>query len=803
MSLFSYGILVHMKTPKKRLVLLDAHAIIHRAYHALPGFSSSKGEPTGALYGFISMLISIVHDLKPDAVVACYDLPGKTFRHEAYEEYKAGRQQTKDDLIPQLQRSRDICTAFGIPLYDAVGYEADDMLGTIVHQLKESHDIEIVIASGDMDTLQLVRGDEVTVYTLRKGIKDTVLYNEEKVRERFGFAPVQLTDYKGLRGDPSDNIPGVYGIGEKTAMTLVQKFETIEQLYEKLEKDSDLFKKEGISAGVIKKLEEGKESAFFSKALATIRHDAPIAFVYPEGTSWKQGRMRDPIEKMCLELEFRSLIPRLESEGIMTMSEKNTDHTDIDPRELHALGIGLWLLDSEITHPTLEDIFHVTKTQAWEMAKKKIMSELQAKNLWNVYQEIELPLVPILEKMHTQGIVLDPEYFQTVSKQYHTELEQLEEQIFKLAGTSFNIKSPKQLGEILFDTLGLGEKKIKKTKGGARSTQESELQKMVHKNEIIPLILRYRNIQKILSTYIDNIPKLADGNQVIHTELIQTGTTTGRFSSQNPNLQNIPASDEFRTIVRNGFIARPGYSLLACDYSQIELRVAALLSGEPHFIKIFQDGRDIHTAVASRVFNVDEHAVTKDMRRQAKVINFGIIYGMGVRALQENLGSSREDAQKFYTEYFHQFPGLQDYLENVKRSATVKGYTETLFGRRRYFPGLRSKIPYIQSQAERMAINAPIQGTATADIIKLALVHIAQRFSDEKMETHMYPILQVHDELVFEVEDAYIDQAQALIQDEMEHVLERSFLKYQSPVPLKISIALGKRWGDMKDIPMV
>lgn len=785
------------KIAKKRLILLDAHAIIHRAYHALPGFSSASGEATGALYGLVTMLMRIITEFEPDYIVACYDLPGKTFRHEAYDDYKAGRGKTEDELIQQLQRSREVCETFNIPIYDKPGYEADDMLGTIVHQMQGNKDIEIIIASGDMDTLQLISGKRVQVYTLRKGIKDTVMYDEDAVRQRYGFGPEHMIDYKGLRGDPSDNIPGIAGIGEKTATQLITAFGSIEDIYNELEKSTESFEKAGIKKGIIKKLQEGREDAEFSKTLATIRLDAPIKFTLPK-KEWGDDFDREEVQKLFLKLDFRSLITRLDSirnKDIDVIEESN--EPEPESSEVKKIGIGLWLINSEITHPTIDDIYQHTGTKKFSLAKQRILDELAEKNLIDVYENIEIPLIPIIEAMHERGILLDIKHLAKLSKKYRIVLDRLEKEIYEHAGLEFNIKSPKQLGEVLFDTMNLSVKGLKKTASGARSTRESELQKLKDEHPIISAILQYRNFQKILSTYVDNIPEMADENGRLHADFIQTGTTTGRFSSQNPNLQNIPASDEFRKDVRNGFIASKGFTLMACDYSQIELRVAAILSKEPNFIKVFQEGGDIHAAVAAKVFDVSEVDVTKDMRRQAKVINFGIIYGMGVNALRTNLGSDRKTAQEFYNTYFERFPGLRDYLDSVKMDAFKKGYTETLFGRRRYFPALKSKLPFIRAQAERMAINAPIQGTATADIIKLALIHVCARLQKEKLSDKVFPLLQVHDELIFEIKDDIVEKVGAIIKEEMENILAASFIKYDSEVPLVVNVITAKAWGDI------
>ena len=777
---------------------MDAHAIIHRAYHALPNFSNSQGEPTGALYGVVAMLIKIIDELEPDYIMACYDLPGKTFRHEAYVDYKAGRKEADQDLIVQLQSSRDIMDAFGIPIYEAPGFEADDMLGTITEQFQDEP-IDIIIASGDMDTLQLVSGTKVQVYTLRKGIKDTVLYDEQAVKERFGFGPEMLIDYKGLRGDPSDNIPGIKGVGEKTALSLIEGFGTIEEMYEALSSDNheEVFKKKGITPRIMNLMREHEETALFSKTLATIRRDAPITATLPE-TSWREGLDMEKVGELCARFELRTLWSRLQDMFQEGHVEEREQESDIDEDECARIGIALWLLSSEITKPTYEDILQYAGTRSFTEAKEYILNDLKKKKLDNVYTEIELPLIPIIDRMEQRGLLIDPAHFKKISKQYHKKLDAFEVKIFELAGTEFNVKSPKQLREVLFEKMELPIKGLKKTGGGEVSTQESELEKLKSAHPIIEEILGYRHFQKMLSTYVDNLPGMVDSENRLHTELLQTGTTTGRFSSQKPNLQNIPADQEFGTAIRKGFIAPKGYKIVAIDYSQIELRVTAMLSEEPEFVRVFESGEDIHAAVAAKVFDVTEGDVTSDMRRQAKVINFGIIYGMGITALQKNLGSSRKEAQEFYNAYFENFPGLRAYLDSIKDFAYAHGYTETLFGRRRYFPALQSKVPYLRAAAERMAVNAPIQGTATADIIKLALRYVSEFLDKEQYAEQVIPLLQVHDEIIFEMHEDIIDEVIPKITAIMESVLETSFLKYTSRVPIKVSVGIGDTWADAK-----
>ena len=785
------------KSASKKLVLLDAHAIIHRAYHALPEFSNSKGEPTGALYGISTMLMKIIGELKPDYIIACYDMAEKTFRHEAYEAYKGSRKKADDALVAQIIRSKEIFEAFDIPIYEKAGFEADDILGTIVELLKKDKDTDIIIASGDMDTLQLVDKKKVQVYTLKKGINDTILYDEKSVLERFGFPPKLLPDYKGLRGDPSDNIIGIQGIGEKTTTTLIVEFGTIENIYKALKKDKKKFKEIGITDRIVGLLEEGEEEALFSKTLAQIRRDAPIEFALPKKT-WRETLENDQVKDLFKRLEFKSLFERFmkligEEVPVVSIEAKEA----VDEEELEKTGIALWLLKSDISNPTLEDMLEYTGTKKFKEAREKILKELKEKNLDNIYNEIELPIFGPVKEMEHNGILIDKKYFKDLSEQYHVELEKYEKKIYAHAGGEFNINSPKQLGEVLFDKLGLTAKGLKKSEGGARSTRISELEKLRGMHPIIDEITSYRELQKLLSTYIDPIPLMIAEDGRLHAKFIQAGTTTGRFSSANPNLQNIPIRTELGSAIRKGFVADKGNVLLALDYSQIELRVLAILSGDAYLSAVFVEGKDIHSAVAAKVFGVSEKEVTHDMRRQAKVINFGIIYGMGVTALKDNLGTTRALAEEFYNNYFQQFPTIADYLEGLKSFARAHGYSETLFGRRRYFPDIRSSIPYIRAMAERTAANAPLQGTA-ADIIKLAIRHADEALMQAKMKGKVKLLMQIHDELIYEIDESVAQKAAGVIKDAMEQVLERSFLNYKTPVPLLVNYGIGKRWGELK-----
>ena len=705
-------------------------------------------------------------------------------------------------------------------MYDKPGFEADDMLGTIVEQTKDLSDLNIVIASGDMDTLQLVRGDSVQVFTLKKGIKDTVTYNESAVFERFGFEPKFLPDYKGLRGDPSDNIIGISGIGEKTATTLISHFHTIENIYDALSKKTakEDFKKLGITDRIFDLLVNGEEEARFSKMLATIRRDAPIKFELPEKT-WRESFDIKLAQFVFDEFEFRTLGVRLrnilEKQGVNTGSESNLfdSNENSEPEEKEIVSdedkqkacIALWVLNSSLTNPSYDDVLRYTKTKKHEDAIKYLLSEIKKQGLENVYENIELPLIPVVDQMEKDGIMIDKKYFKKLSEDYHFELNKLQKEIWEFAGREFNVDSPKQLGVIIFDEMNLGEgmgaKRLKKTAGGARSTKESELEKLKGVHPIIDKIMEYRELAKLLSTYVDPLPTLADSTNRLHPKFLQTGTTTGRMSSQNPNIQNIPTKTELGRNVRIGFVASKGSVLLSFDYSQIELRIAAILSDDKNLLEIFKTGQDVHTGVASRVFKVPESEVTKDMRRQAKVINFGILYGMGVSALKTNLGSTREEAQNFYNEYFNTFSGIAKYLEDTKKFASQNGYTETLFGRRRYFEGIKSKLPFIRASAERMAINAPIQGT-NADMIKISMIRIFDYLNDKKnkdIHGKVKMLLQVHDELIFEAEEDedLIKKVSKKIQEIMRDSLPENLSK---GVPIATSSNIGLNWGEMKTV---
>jgi len=673
-----------------------------------------------------------------------------------------------------------------------------------IENLKLKIPVDIVIASGDMDTMQLVsdaKKSSVKVYTLKKGIKETILYDEKAVLERFGFEPKLLIDFKGLRGDPSDNIIGIAGIGEKSATDLIQNFGTIENIYKVLKRNPEKLEEVGIRKGIIELLKNGEEEAKFSKMLATIRRDAPIDFELPE-KKWKESLDIKKAEELFQKLEFRSMGARLKAvlengkiERLKDSEKENKKEEKINEKELEEVKIALWVVDSNMTDPSLEDVLNFANTDDFEKAKENIFVELKKREEDFVFEEIEKPLIPIIKKMENHGVLIDKVFLKKLNENYSLQLKELERKIWQATGgTEFNISSPKQLGEVLFEKLGLSVKYQKKTSTGAKSTKESELQKMKDLHPVIPLILEYRELSKLVGTYIEPIPKMVDNESRLHARFIQAGTTTGRMSSENPNLQNIPTSSENGKVIRKAFLAPEGYRFLAFDYSQIELRIAAFLSDDKKLIEIFKSGEDVHTGVASQVFGVSKKEVNKEMRRKAKVINFGILYGMGVNALAQNLGSDRAVAQEFYNTYFEKFEGLAKYLEQTKIEALKFGYTKTFFGRRRYFEGLKSKLPFIKAAAERMAINAPIQGTE-ADVVKIAMKKVDDFLVENKLDDKIHLILQIHDELIYEVPEKLVNDVESKIKKIMQDIIP---LEKISNVPIIVDSIVGNNWGELK-----
>ncbi len=852
------------KKNKKILVILDAHALIHRSFHAMPSFTSPSGEPMGAVYGVSAVLLKLIRELEPTHLVAAFDRPEPTFRHVAYDAYKATRSETKSDLIPQFEKVKEVFTAFNIPMFEVPGFEADDILGTLVERFKNEKDLTIIIASGDMDTLQLIEDDRVLVYTLRKGIEDTILYNQKLVEDRFGFEPRLIVDYKGLKGDPSDNIIGVKGIGEKSATELIKHYGTIEEIYIQLKKlkKYPAWLKERIG----KLLLENEEEALFSKELATIRRDAPVTpdikdleyrgipyesvsavfrkFYFPSLISrlgvpagevkknsiqnitienfdnFKKEFNKESVVGIFLDSEDltilfsktsykieKSIFTKTKNELQKLFLEKNNIIAH-DAKEIyHSLGfvfevvfdtrVASWVCDSERRSFILSDLIRdeLSTKEAEEHSalfalEKKYRHRLEKENLTQIYFEFELPLTKVLFVMEQLGIAVDGKKLDALAQTTTKEIESLRKKIVSLAGEDFDVNSPKQLSRILFEVLNLSTKGIKKTSTKAVSTQASELEKLRGLHPIIDFLMRYREITKLFSTYISVLPEQCSSHDGrIHTTFNQAGAATGRLSSINPNLQNIPVRTELGREIRGAFIAERGYELVSFDYSQLELRLAAAMSGDKGLIAAFHSGDDIHTRTASAVFHIMPEAVTPDMRRYAKTINFGILYGMGARALAVGMGVTHEEAEKYLRAYIESFPGIEELRLRIIENGKQNGYVETLFGRKRYLPNLRSSFDFVRKEAERMAMNAPIQGTA-ADLIKRAMIEIYRKYNLNNTQGPVRLLLQVHDELLFEIKKNSLKE----FIPEIKRIME---IAPEIVVPIVVDVKHGPSWQDM------
>lgn len=720
----------------KKIILIDGNALVHRAFHALPPLQTKKGELTNAVYGFSSVLLKILKEQKPDYVVATFDLAAPTFRHLEYKDYKATRVKGPQELYDQIGRVKEVLRAFNIPIFEQAGFEADDVLGTLVKKLSSKKDLEIIIASGDLDTLQLV-GPQVKIYTFKKGFQDNIFYDETAIKNRYGLLPGQMVDFKGLKGDPSDNIPGVPGVGDKTAGELLKQFDSLEDLYNNLPK----VKNEKLRA----KLAEFKDQAFFSKGLATIRKTVPLDFKLSDC----QTHDFDPnkVKKLFEELEFYRLIDRLPSIVGGTKDKK-------DENELSSV----------------KDVYgEIEKLYKEGIFPKKVY-------------EMEKELVPIIDKMSQQGIKIDLDQLKAIGRKVSLRIGKLEKAIWSNAGKNFNINSSQQLSQVLFEELKIETKTLKKTPGRVISTAAPELEKLKGVHPIIEDIVQYRELAKLKNTYLDTLPDLVDKKTGrLHTTFDQLGTVTGRLSSKNPNLQNIPVKTDLGREIRKAFVAEKNRVLLCADYSQLELRVAAVLANDQTMIKAFVAGKDIHTTTAAQVFNVDESEVDGAMRRAAKILNFGIIYGMSVSSFAQSAKIDKSQARQFVEEYFNDFSGLADYIKEIKAKAAQNGFVETLLGRRRYIPEINSSAWALRGAGERMAINAPIQGTA-ADIVKLAMIAVSG-IKEARL------LLQVHDELIFEVDKSSVKQVAAIIKKSMEGVIHLS-------VPLTVKISSGQSWDE-------
>jgi DNA polymerase-1 len=932
------------KLPK--LLIFDGNALIHRSFHALPvTMKTSKGEVVNAVYGFTSFLLRAIKEFKPEMVALALDMKGPTFRHETYDKYKATRVKAAPELYAQIPRAREVAEILDIPVFQISGCEADDVIGTIVTKMDGK--AENIIVTGDMDTLQLVN-DYTKVYTMSRGLNDSILYDAKQVVAKYGLNPDQIIEYKALRGDPSDNIPGVKGIGEKTAVELLQEFSTVKNLYKNIKSDK-------IKDRIRELLIEYKDDALMSHDLATIRRD--VDFPFDPQTLHFGGFDREKATKLFNELEFKSLLPRLiqtevadkkaaallataraedkftrntsdftyevitTDKAFETFLKKlskqkrfafDTETSDLDAFTSDLLGLSFSWKQGEayflsVKQPSLNarkgggDLFNwqnkdtTSKLHPWLLKLKPILEKKEIKKighnakfdikilkqfgitvagldfdtmiaayilnpgnrqysldnlalrwlnfekisgddllgtgkgklsysavpveklgnyasedaditfrLWEVLDKelvknnlkklldtIEIPLIDCLIDMEFSGICLNTTYLKKLEKELDQKIASIQKEAWKICGKEFNISSPKQLQEILFTDLEISSAGLSKTKTGI-STGADELVKLKGKHKIIDLILEYREVTKLASTYVRTLPELI--NPVtgrIHTSFNQTIAATGRLSSIDPNLQNIPIRTELGRKIRAAFIAKKGYELISFDYSQLELRIAAHIANDPMLKKAFKEGQDVHTTTASLINHVPLDKVTPDMRRQAKTINFGILYGQGPHGLAQTADISYAEAQAFIEEYFAAYKNIKKYVDETIAKAKKTGYVETLFGRKRYLEELNASNAMIRKGAERMAINTPIQGTE-ADMIKLAMIEI-KKFIDKKYKEKLSLLLQVHDELVFEADPKIIKEITPKIKTIMENVIKLS-------VPITVDAKHGENWVDMKPV---
>ena len=778
----------------KTLLLIDAYAMIYRAYYAFirAPRMNSRGENTSAIFGFVVTLEDLLKRLKPTHVAVAFDPAGPTFRHEAFEQYKAQRQETPEDIRWAVPYIKQILVAMNIPVLEVAGYEADDLIGTLAHKA-EKHGFEVYMATPDKDYGQLVT-EHVFMYRPRHTGGFEKLGPQE-VCEKYSLQnQLQVIDLLGLMGDSSDNIPGCKGVGEKTAVQLLQQFGSIDNL---------LANTNQLKGALQRKIQEHVEDIRFSRFLATIKTDVAIDFeaeslVYQE-RNWEK------LAPLYRELEFNSLLKQapVDLTNNLAVSAKKTTKKSKQPEA--TLDLFAAAMPDTTPIPLREDTEEIVDgTQGMnESFEGRLVSyllnpevaynpsqpiqweALKADSaLWNLYHEVELPLAQVLHDMEQAGVRIDVEMLKQAELQLNEELQSIEQKIYASVGITFNINSPKQVGEILFDHLQL-DSKAKKSKTGQYSTSEEVLLALKPKHEVVGLILSYREIKKLISTYIAALPTYINPTTgKIHTTYNQTVTATGRLSSSNPNLQNLPIRSERGQLIRQAVIPDEGCLFLSADYSQIELRLMAHFSQDPHLVQAFISGQDIHAATAAKIFNVSIDNVTKEQRRQAKTANFGIIYGISAFGLAQQLDCSRAEAKALIDGYFTAFPGVIDYIERQKQLAREQGYAVTLFGRKRYLPDILSHNATVRSFAERNAVNSPIQGTA-ADIIKMAMVTIHRRLKEEGLKAQM--IMQVHDELNFNVPISEVDRVREIVVSEMQNVVHLT-------VPLIADCGIGANW---------
>ena len=844
---------------RKKLVVIDGKSVLYRGYYAMTHLNNREGRPTGATYGFAMMALRILNELKPDYVVVAWDM-SKTntgSRCKLYEEYKSNRKPMPEDLREQIPDVRRLCEAFSWPFMEIDEYEADDIMGTLREQAKDKG-IDVVLVTSDLDTLQLVNG-HTSVLALKKGLSVTINYDEARLREEYDMTPQQFIDYKALRGDPSDNIPGVAGVGEKTARQLIADFGSLDGVYENLGK---------VKGAVRTKLENDREMAYLSRELVEIVCDLPIELDLEAAAV--QDCEPSAIAELFSELNFRRLQGELpewmrpqpglfaeqpEKSDFSPVSIQRTDDNlsleeavvvtldnlalvssdkkraflvpvanvkvdriigyhvkedikrfDSEPevsldvmiaafvlnpllrqQELSALAadeLGLNIVDLDRRDDANEEDMGSWVSALWLLHDKYNEQLNDSPKLKGVLDDIEWPILPVLARIEQRGMKLDIDYLDKMSQDFTERIQALEQDIYKEAGREFNINSPKQLQVVLFDELGLSSAGIKKTKSGY-STGASELDKLRSLHPIVDLISRYRELTKLKSTYIDALPKLVDENSRLHTTLTQTVAQTGRLSSLHPNLQNIPVRTEEGRAIRKAFTAEKGNVLVSADYSQFELRLAAHLSGDEHMLDTFSKGRDIHAQTAADLYGVELKDVSKEQRYNAKAVNFGVMYGMSAHGLSVSTEMSREEAADFIKKYFSLRPQLYEYLEGLKKQAHEQGYVETMFGRRRPMPDIRSSNYMVRAAAERAAMNMPIQGTE-ADIMKLAMIE-----ADKRLDEDCWQIMQVHDSILVECPESKSGDVARLLKDAMESAAP------EIDVDLVVDTSVGKTWQDV------
>lgn len=865
----------------KKLLILDSNSILNRAFYGVRYLSAKDGTPTNAIYGFLNILLKLIKEQEPDYICAAFDVKAPTFRHKQYEGYKAQRKPMPEGLAAQMPLAKDVLRAMGITILEKEGYEADDIIGTVARLCEES-EISCFIATGDKDDLQLASDKTKVILTVTKsGYNETIIYDDKAVKEKYHVTPTEFIDVKALMGDPSDNIPGVKGVGEKTAMSLIEKHHSIEYIYENID---DI----GLKGAMLQKMKDGREMAFMSKELATINRNTPIEF-NAEKCVFYGFENNGELYEILKRLELNSIIKKLdlsggdnvkENEDIfkdfsyqvgdknMISGDKVNVVIDFDGDNISSVAVGLgnnavvlneqddikelleddsiakvmfdvkeaivklngridiknivddtaiaaYLVDPAKNEYTIEKLASeyfgtvIEKPEVKQLSllddvetdrseylakcavalgvlNERIGDKIKENGQEKLYNEVELPLVTVLAHLEINGFLVDDNQLKEFADKLGEKIDALTNEIYMLAGEEFNINSPKQLGVILFEKLEL--KPVKKTKTGY-ATNADVLEKLRDKHPIVNFIMEYRQLAKLKSTYCDGLTAVVNPNtHRIHSVFTQTVTVTGRLSSTEPNLQNIPTRTELGREIRKMFVAKDGYVLVDADYSQIELRVLAHIANDETMINAFRNNEDIHAVTASQVLGIPLEDVTKEQRSSAKAVNFGIVYGIGEFSLAQDLHISVKEAKAYIESYLEKYHGVRNYMESIKEQAKKDGYVKTMLNRIRYIPELKSPNYNIRQFGERVALNTPIQGTA-ADIIKLAMVRVDNRLINEGLKSKL--ILQVHDELIVEAHKDEVDKVKQILREEMQNAMELN-------VPLKVDMSTGHSWYDAK-----